>query len=51
MKTKFALLIGAAIITLSFSFATVNSNKETAAQTTKTAVKEPMGGMVSEGKL
>jgi hypothetical protein len=51
MKTKFALLIGAALVTLSFTFVSVKSTNKTTVQATKTAVKEPIGGFVSEGKL
>jgi hypothetical protein len=52
MKFRITLIIAAALVTLLFTFASVNSAKhETAAETAKTAVEEPVGGLVSEGKL
>jgi hypothetical protein len=51
MKTKILLIISAALVTLSFTFVSVNTGRETGVQTTKTTVEEPIGGFVSEGKL
>jgi hypothetical protein len=57
MKTKTLILIAfAAIITLSFSFATTSrsekvSVKETAITTSRQQTNEPIGGFISEDKL
>lgn len=54
MKKKALLLIaGAAIVTLSFSFATSNRiHKDTSSRTTEQAsFSEPVGGFASEDKF
>jgi len=51
MKTKIALIVGASLITLSFTVASVKtgSNKPTAQAEQRT--KEPIGGLISQEKL
>jgi hypothetical protein len=53
MKTKIILGLSiAAVITLSFTFVSVNSNKQDKVKASgKNGTNEPIGGFVSEEKL
>lgn len=53
MKTKYILLLVlSGILTLSFTFASVNQkSRENRTETSKTAQNEPIGGFVSADKF